>query len=1408
MSKPKIQVIIDLVSPNAARQTRTVFQTVQLEGEKVNRKRVSDEQKTAKEIEKINQQTAKSAQKFAKESEKIDDQLARQRIANANKSAKAAADSFLKSLKEVETGSKQVAENTKGVFSGSLLGTFFGNLAGSITDKFLGALSQLPSKAKETIDEMIKISQERANALKGLESIATFKGIDPKAAEDSVKNLRLVKAGILDLGAASSALKSLLASGFNLDQANTILERFSDSAAFGKQSALSFSEAIERAAEGIKNQNSELVDNVGLTKNLSVILKERGFELEDLTDKQKSQNAIQALYNGIIEETKAQVGDADKLTQGYTGSVAGLDNAYKNLYARGGDLITQSPEIIAANRVQKEQVEDLTKALFDQGSETAKTAQFWLKMYAEIKAGTLPWLAFTQNAFMSSLNFTAAYASGLAGVTLATIESLLTQTTTILADPYNSLVSKYNAAAALVGSSSRLEMWDTNFNGKWSDSQFKASQGFFKSSGEYWQKMLKSAEEVGQASANLKKYTDETTKPGAINYGFLKGDKPLTKNFAANIVGGGTAGGTGSGNSGRGSSAKVDFRLSGRAQSIVNAAQKLGISPLDLATIIGFETSGTYNPNIVGGEGNRYRGLIQFGPDEQKKYFKPGQSFEQQIQDGVVRYFQDRFAKAGKTTQGASLLDLYTTVLGGNPNANPYAKDSNGTSAISGVNQMMGRHRAEALKRFFGGSTSNIPDSFSFIDQKGLEKYRADAEKQEEISTALTVLQNAQAVYGKEAIKIPETTDEILKAYAELRQATRDRVVKDTSTRGRFAKDTGPDTPLALRKDVNGNYLIPDDQLGNIDFTATRSGSDRQGIRDYNSLKKSLQEQISGYERGGRELSEYERVQKEITENYANLSEAQKQDLLNIAQQTDAWKKFADTQEKVKDFFGEAFANIIDRNWKGLLDGVLGRIKRFLVDAATAWATSDFMKSFGGSGSSGSSSGFSLGNLIQGLFGGGKSVNTSGTFGGGYLGNGIFSLAGDFIPDTSTRQRIVGGSGGGMWGGWNDISGGKSILSSIFGKQEATFGGLTARELSVAGQKNSFLGNLKSLFTGGGLLGSLATVAPLLGLSLGGKVGGPSTTGNILGSIGGFAGGVAALGFLAPSVLTGVFGGLGLGLAGSLTAAAAATGIGLIAAPALLLGGWLLGRNKQRRQEETIRNQAMIDTLGALNTIKSQLDARPPQIDPETAKSQANQAQQTYFSEMSQLQDSKTKRIAIKDGDERVRPLVTSIMASADAAKAYNINRGNIQSQFIGEFAGGNYFKNEVYESYKRLNGMMPGTYTGTDYIKALIGDGEMVLNPKQISSVRKQAGFDVFAGANIPNYVPKFEPPKVPQFATGVSFAQAPNNVPSQNSEPIYITVERVVVDSEQIVFEGMKSSTNQRVVVSAVKKGHKRQW
>jgi TP901 family phage tail tape measure protein len=217
--------------------------------------------------------------------------------------------------------------------------------------------------------------------------------------------------------------------------------------------------------------------------------------------------------------------------------------------------------------------------------------------------------------------------------------------------------------------------------------------------------------------------------------GTLPGAPPAPALPGGGGGGGGAAGGGGS----AGSAPK--FELSSRGRALVAAAQKLGVSPLDLATIISFETAGTFSPSIRGGTGNNYMGLIQFGAPERQKYgASPNQSFEEQVMGPVVRYFQDRFKGVGMSTQGASLLDLYTTVLAGNPKANRNARDSFGTSAVSGVNNM-GPHRQKALSTFFGGSMENV--GFGAVEQAqattaGYEEAQQAAEQLRERQQATT----------------------------------------------------------------------------------------------------------------------------------------------------------------------------------------------------------------------------------------------------------------------------------------------------------------------------------------------------------------------------------------------------------------------------------------------------------------------------------------------------------------------------------------------------------------------------------------------------------------------------------------------------------------------------------------------
>lgn len=163
-------------------------------------------------------------------------------------------------------------------------------------------------------------------------------------------------------------------------------------------------------------------------------------------------------------------------------------------------------------------------------------------------------------------------------------------------------------------------------------------------------------------------------------------------------------------------------------EAITQSANRLGIAPADLRAIISYETGGTFDPNIKGGKGNKHVGLIQFGPEEQKKYgVKPGQTVAEQMQ-AVERYLIDRGAQ-----KGDDLLTLYKIVNGGNRNVSENASDGNGTIA----------QHVEKIRREHGGGAMS-PDDAAALRSTPVGKLPSY------MSAADTRVRQNQAVYRQD----------------------------------------------------------------------------------------------------------------------------------------------------------------------------------------------------------------------------------------------------------------------------------------------------------------------------------------------------------------------------------------------------------------------------------------------------------------------------------------------------------------------------------------------------------------------------------------------------------------------------------------------------------------------------------
>lgn len=763
------------------------------------------------------------------------------------------------------------------------------------------------------------------------------------------------------------------------------------------------------------------------------------------------------------------------------------------------------------------------------------------------------------------------------------------------------------------------------------------------------------------------------------------------------------------------------FQLSSRARAVIQAADKLGVSPLDLATIISYETVGTFSPNIVGGKGNNYQGLIQFGPEERKQFgVYKGQSFEDQVTNSVVKYFQTRFNSVGRTTQGATLLDLYKTVNGGNPNVSSSASDGNGT--IGGhVARMQGSHRRNALQKLFGGSISNIPadGSGSTYEEQMRNIIQMDNQQYEASRFAALAKLYQSGNVG--------ASDDFIKKYTDFinKSEPLDRNKKSESQIAEMLSGSVLGGPLSTSGNVEFSPISnrSDDYLRNLKESlgireqeleiAARLEKHYEIMAEYEKASKISQENYliglgqqyevqqrligdEAYTQREREinlLTEKMGLERQIFDLQNDLANSGLNDSLKIQaaalediiemrerevsavmqinrlnlelankgvysenQATASVLEHLNSVKGVTEVYADARKSVIDLFWNGI-DSAVGRVtakmgifgsivKRLIVDFIRLATLKPLQNIFGGGGAASASrggGGFSL----PGIFGGG------GPGGGGGIGGFAMGGAGGSGGGFSLPSLLgFGGSAPGYGSAlMNSRSGGGGFLTPDLGGFSAADSGSVRNGSFGGGISNlSSYSQMKNLFS----LKGLGAMAPALGGGLGSMLGGGSQLGSILGGIGGMAGGalagIATGALNAGTMLGGVFGAGGMLSIGGLSAAMSATVVLAPIAAALAIGARILSVNAGRRRDEKTRDAGMVSALKALNDIKAEMEEARPGINTKSLIDQALQVQKEYYEMANGLKSNKTRKIAIKDGRERVDPLVTQIQELATGA--------------------------------------------------------------------------------------------------------------------------------------------------------------
>lgn len=173
-------------------------------------------------------------------------------VGNLNVSVNASIESFRSNMNAVN----QQLNKMGGAFKQNSIvsSAAFVTLGNAVTD----VSNKILTSVKSVVSEGLKAFNQFDASNVGLESIVNGMGRGLGKAKSFIQTY--VKDGLVPLSDATTSYKQLLSRGYADVQIQDILMRFKDSAAFARQGSLSMGEAIRGATEGLKAENSVLVN--------------------------------------------------------------------------------------------------------------------------------------------------------------------------------------------------------------------------------------------------------------------------------------------------------------------------------------------------------------------------------------------------------------------------------------------------------------------------------------------------------------------------------------------------------------------------------------------------------------------------------------------------------------------------------------------------------------------------------------------------------------------------------------------------------------------------------------------------------------------------------------------------------------------------------------------------------------------------------------------------------------------------------------------------------------------------------------------------------------------------------------------------------------------------------------------
>lgn len=195
-------------------------------------------------------------------------------------------------------------------------------------------------------------------------------------------------------------------------------------------------------------------------------------------------------------------------------------------------------------------------------------------------------------------------------------------------------------------------------------------------------------------------------------------------------------------------------------QAVFETAKRLGVDPYQFGAVIHQESG--FRPNVFGGAGGNYYGLIQFGGPERARYLKKEKIGKYSIAEqmpAVERFLLDRGYKPGKM----GIDRLYATILGGNPNA-LNQKDSFGTSASGSVKGFM---PGGSLYKRAQTTLGDLPSADSFTSDTSGQKQQLELQPELSVQETLSRVLGPYLVDEETLNKKTSLTDQLVNSFKQ-----------------------------------------------------------------------------------------------------------------------------------------------------------------------------------------------------------------------------------------------------------------------------------------------------------------------------------------------------------------------------------------------------------------------------------------------------------------------------------------------------------------------------------------------------------------------------------------------------------------------------------------------------------------